>query len=318
MRFLSTLRLAAALCAFAFGAQAAYPEKPITMLIAYPAGGGTDVTARLIAPYIEKYLGGSTRIVVTNKPGANGEIGFTALADAHPDGYTIGFINTPALQTNVIERQTKYKLDSFDPLVNIIDDPGAFVVHESSEIKTLKDLQEAAKAAPNAITVGTTGIGSDDHLAMLLFQRIADVKLTHVPFPGSAPNKTALLGRHIAMSSVNIGEAKQAGEGAPLRIIGVMAEKRWEGAPDVPTFKEQGFDVLSSSLRGIAAPKGLPPEVKQKLVDAILKAANDPEFQEKAKQSYAPLRILPPEQYAAEIKAMDENLRALWKASPWK
>ena len=247
-------------------------------------------------------IGQCDRPVRSAQPGANGEIGFTALADAHPDGYTIGFINTPALQTNVIERQTKDKPDSFDPLVKIIDDPGAFVVHEGSEIKTLKDLQEAAKAAPNAITVGSTGVGSDDHLAMLLFQRIADVKLTHAPFPGSAPNKTALLGRHIAMSAVNIGEAKQAGE----------------GAPDVPTFKEQGFDVISSSLRGIAAPKGLPPEVKQKLVDAILKAANDPEFQEKARQSYAPLRVLPPEQYAAEIKAMDEELRELWKASPWK
>ena len=314
---LRTLGAAVALCALAFGAQAAYPEKPITMLVAYPAGGGTDITARAIAPYIEKNLGAGARIVVTNKAGANGEIGFTALSQAAPDGYTIGFINTPALQTNPIERQVKYTLDGFDLIANIIDDPGAFVVHPASDIKDLKGLQEYAKANPGAVTVGSTGIGSDDHLSLMLFERQAGVKMTHVPFPGSAPNKTALLGRHIGMSSVNIGEAKQAGPDV-FRVLAVMADKRWEGAADIPPFREQGFDVISSSLRGIAAPKGLPADILQKLRDAVMKAANDPEFQAKAAQTFQPLRILAADVYGAELKKMDTELRALWQAQPWK
>ncbi len=317
MSFLKTAGVAVVLSALALGAQAAYPEKPITMIVAYSAGGGTDITARAIAPYIEKNLGEGAKIVVTNKGGANGEIGFTALHNAEPDGYTIGFINTPALQTNPIERKVNYTLDGFDLIGNVIDDPGTFAVHPSSEITDLKGLQEYAKKNPGAVTVGSTGIGSDDHLAMLLFQRQADVKLTHVPFPGSAPNKTALLGRHIAMSAVNIGEAKQAGEGV-FRIIGVMAPQRWEGAPDVPTFREQGFDVVSSSLRGIAAPKGLPEDILAKLRDAVAKAAADPEFKAKAAQTFQPLRPLAPAEYRAELAAMDEELKALWKEQPWK
>uniref|UniRef100_UPI0005B28C73 Bug family tripartite tricarboxylate transporter substrate binding protein n=1 Tax=Methylobacterium sp. B34 TaxID=95563 RepID=UPI0005B28C73 len=147
--------------------QAAYPEKPITMIVAYGAGGSTDVTARMLAPYIERNLGGA-RIVVLNRPGAGGEIGFAAIADAAPDGYTIGFINTPNLITIPIERQARYGLDRLDPLVNVIDDPGVMTVRADSPFHTVADVVNHAKANPRTLTVGTTGIGSDDHLAMVL------------------------------------------------------------------------------------------------------------------------------------------------------
>ena len=168
-------------------AQAAYPEKPITMVVAYDAGGSTDVTARLLAPFIEKHLG-STRIEVVNKPGAGGEIGFAAIADSAPDGYSIGFCNTPNMVSIPIERQARFSPDRLDPLVNIVDDPGVWSVPGDSAFKTLKDVVEHAKANPNTVTVGTTGVGSDDQLAMLLVQRQAGVQFTHVPFSGSAAN----------------------------------------------------------------------------------------------------------------------------------
>ena len=202
MRLRTWLATAAATTVAFLGCAAqAYPDKPISMIVAYGPGGGTDLTARVIGPFIEKHLGGGAKIVVVNRPGAGGEIGFTALADAAPDGYTIGFINTPNVLSIPIERKTGYSWERFELLGNIVDDPGGFSVHNAGEIKTLADLVTYAKANPNTVTVGTTGVGSDDHLAMLAFQKITGVKMTHVPFPGSSAVRTALVGRHITVGS---------------------------------------------------------------------------------------------------------------------
>lgn len=298
-------------------AMAAYPEKPITMIVAYGAGGSTDVTARMLAPYIEKYLGGQ-RIVVLNRAGAGGEIGFAALADAAPDGYTIGFINTPNVITIPIERQARFTLDRLDPLVNIIDDPAVMTVHADGPYKTLRDLVQQAASNPNTITVGSTGIGSDDHLAMLFLQRQANVRFTHVPFPGSAECHRSVLGRHTQVCDQNLGEGlRSVAAGDPVRILGVMSEKRWDMAPNLPTFKELGYDIKMVSMRGIGAPKGLSTDIRNKLIDAVTKAAQDPEFQAKAKDTFQPLRILAPDDFAAELKQLDETFRALWRDYPW-
>ena len=312
-------------CALLLGAslgspavQAAFPEKIITMVVAYGAGGSTDVTARMLAPYIEKYLGDGARIVVMNRPGAGGEIGFAAIADAAPDGYTIGFINTPNVVTIPIERNARFSLDRLDPLYNIVDDPGIMTVHADSPYKTLADLVEHAKANPNTITVGSTGVGSDDHLAMLLMQRQANVRFTHVPFPGSAENYRSMLGRHTQVCGQNLGEGLRGKAGGDaIRILGVMSKERWSMAPDLPTFKELGFDYTMASLRGLGAPKGLPPDVRAKLIEAISKAANDPEFQSKAAETFQPLRLLSADAFAAELQQLDGEFRSLWKEFPW-
>ena len=319
MRLRKWLATAAATTIASLGCAAqAYPDKPISMIVAYGPGGGTDLTARVIGPFIEKHLGGGAKIVVVNRPGAGGEIGFTALADAAPDGYTIGFINTPNVLSIPIERKTGYSWERFELLGNIVDDPGGFSVHNAGEIKTLADLVTYAKANPNTVTVGTTGVGSDDHLAMLAFQKITGVKMTHVPFPGSSAVRTALVGRHITVGSTNIGEATQFVQGgSPFRNLGQMSVKRSDIAPDVPTFKEQGFDMEFASLRGIAAPNGLPAEIRDRLVAAVAKAAADPEFQAKAKEIYAPIRFLAPSEYAATMKRTEEELRVMWKETPW-
>lgn len=299
-------------------ALAAYPEKPINMIVSYSPGGGTDLIARAIAPYIEKYLGNNAKIVIQNRPGAGGAIGFATVATAAPDGYTIGFINTPNVMTIPIEREAGYTIDKFETLGNIVDDPGNFSVHNDSAIKSLKDLAAAAKARPGEITYGTTGVGSDDHLAGLLFSRIAGVKLNHIPMKGAADVKTGVVGRQIDVAAMNIGEAMQAAAGgAPMRQLGVMAAKRSSVAPNVPTFEEQGFNVEMSSLRGIAAPRGLPPAVKQQLVHAIERAAKDPDFQKKATEYYAPLRYLPPAEFDAYLRKADAEFRQLWKEMPW-
>jgi tripartite-type tricarboxylate transporter receptor subunit TctC len=317
-RALPALLLAAAAAIAPSLARAAYPEQPIKMVVAYAPGGGTDITARVIAPYIAKYLGNNASVVVINRPGAGGGIGFSEIANAPADGYTIGFINTPNVLTIPIERKVNYQWQGFDLLGNVVDDPGNFSVHADSPIKTLADLVAYAKANPGAVTYGTTGIGSDDHLAALMFERAAGVKFTHVPFKGASEVHTGIVSKQIFMASMNVGEALQyAKGGSPMRQLGQMSATRTTLAPNIPTFKEQGYDIVMASLRGIAAPKGLPPAVREQLVSAVQKAAADPEFQAKAANYFAPLRYLPPAKYEAELKEAEAGFRQLWKDMPW-
>ena len=309
---------AAMLAAAPGSARAAYPEQPINMIVAYAPGGGTDIIARVLARYMEKYLGNDAKIVVQNKPGAGGAIGFGAVASAPPDGYTIGFINTPNVLTVPIERKATFTWQSFDLLGNVVDDPGNFSVHADSPIKTLGDLAAHAKANPGAVTYGTTGIGSDDHLATMMFEKAAGVKLNHIPFKGAAEVHKAIASKQIDIAAMNIGEALQyAKGGTPLRNLGQMSAARTNLAPGLATFKEQGYDIVMASLRGVAAPKGLPPAVREALVKALEKTVQDKDFQAQAASYFAPLRYLPPAQYAAELQSGDATFRQLWKEMPW-
>jgi tripartite-type tricarboxylate transporter receptor subunit TctC len=300
-------------------ALAAYPDRPIMMIIAYSPGGGTDLVARALAPYLEKYLGGGAKIVIVNRAGAGGEVGFAALANAPADGYTIGFINTPPLITIPIERSAQFGgPERFDLLGNIVDDPCNFAVHSDTPVRNLQELAAYARANPGKVTVGTTGIGSDDHLLMLMFERAAGVKMVHVPFKGSADVRTAIASRQIVVAAMNIGEALQAVRGgAPMRNLGQFSPARTNLAPDLPTAREQGFDFELSSLRGLAAPKGVPPEVRERLVKAVASAAADPEFQAQATKFYAPLRFLDPAQFEKVMRAGEQQFRELWKQLPW-
>ena len=314
-----TLALASFVLATSVGvapAFAEYPERPITMIVAYTAGGGTDIAARTLVPFIEKELGGAT-ISVLNRPGAGGEIGFTALSQAKPDGYTIGFINTPNLLSIPIARKARYTLDSFAPIADIVYDPGAFSVRPDEGITNLEELVAFAKENPGEVTYGTTGIGSDDHLAALRFERLTGVKLEHIPFSGNVDVRAAVLGGHIMMASMNISETVADAKEGTLVILGQMAEERWEGAPDVPTFKEQGFDVIMGSDRGIAAPAGVSDEVQKTLSDAIGRAVKDPEFQEAARKQDLALSFQDSASFRKHLEALDATLHTLWEEEPW-
>lgn len=151
-----------------------------------------------------------------------------------------------------------------------------------------------------------------------MVERAAGVKFTHVPFKGAAEVRNAIAGKQIMVAAINIGEALQYEKGGtPLRHLGQMSVKRSNLAPNVPTFKEQGLNVIMASLRGIAAPEGLPPSVREQLVSAVQKAVSDPEFQSKAANVFAPLRYLAPAAYAAELKEDEEGFKALWRSMPW-
>lgn len=297
---------------------ASWPERPIRMLVAYSAGGGTDVIARAIAPYIERQLGGGARIVIENRTGAGGAIGFGALAAAPADGYTIGFINTPNVLTIPIERKSPFSWESYELIGNIVDDPGNFAVLAGGPIASLDQLAAYARSRPGQVTVGTTGVGSDDHLAMMMFERIAGVKMNHVPFKGASDVRAATLGRQIDVAAVNIGESLQAIKGgSPFRNLGTMSPARTDLAPDLPTFREQGYPIELSSLRGIAAPRGLPADIRERLVMAVRRAAADPEFIKAAAGMFAPLRYLAPDAYGAVMREAEGQFRKLWAEMPW-
>jgi tripartite-type tricarboxylate transporter receptor subunit TctC len=286
------------------------------MIVAFPPGGGTDVAARTLARFLERELGQS--VVVLNRGGAGGEIGWAELARARPDGYTIGFINTPNLLTIPIERQARFKLEDFAPVANVVDDPGGFFVPPDSRFRSLGDLVTYARAHPGEVTYGTTGIGSDDHLATLAFQRLAGVELNHVPFSGAAQVRNAILGKQIDIAAMNMGEGLADMRQGQLRPLGQMAENRWDQTPEVPTFREQGFDVVQGSMRGLAAPAGVPAEVQERLAAAVRRVMQDPEFRRLAEQQGLPLRYLGPDDYRRELARMRDDYQQLWAAHPWK
>jgi tripartite-type tricarboxylate transporter receptor subunit TctC len=308
----------AATLLYAGPALAQFPDKPITLVVPYPPGGGADISARLLAPMIERRLGGNARIVVTNRPGAGGEVGFNIIAEAAPDGYTIGVITTPNIVTIPLQRKARVTWQSYDLLGNVVDDPGTFVVPTESPIKNWADLIAAAKANPGGVSIGTTGIGSYSNIAILSLQQLAGVGFTQVPFPGTAGIRSALSGQHINVGALAAGEVKAfIDSGSPFRVLVQMTATRNPWFPDVPTLKELGYDVEASSARALAAPRGLPADVRQKLVTAIAEAVNAPEFVAQAAASYAPVRYMTPEQFADLLKGLDVYYQKVWKETPW-
>ncbi|SHI13918.1 tripartite tricarboxylate transporter substrate binding protein [Pollutimonas bauzanensis] len=314
--FKPLLAKAAVGAALALSAAAAFawPDRPIELVVGFAPGGGTDITARTLASYLEKELGGS--ILVINKPGASGAIGLSQVARAKPDGYTLGMTNMPGLLTLPIERQSGFTAQDFTYLATLVRDPSAFSVSLDAPYKTLDDLIADARARPGAISYGSTGVGTDDHLAMVLFEQLTQVDLNHVPFNGAGPLRNAVMGGHAVIGGMNLGEAMPY-NGKTLRILGQASEKRSELAPDVPTFKEQGVDLVFASERGVVAPRNLPPEVAKKLMQALDRVAKNPEFQGSMKQQFTEMDYLPGDQWQARLKEADTQFRALWAKQKW-
>lgn len=236
-----------------------FPDKPINLIIAYAAGGGTDVGARMLTPYVEKELG--VTINVINKPGGGGWVGWTELARATPDGYTIGYINSPNFMTGYLDpkQQRKENLESFAPIANHITDPGAIAIRvDEKRFTDIKQLIEFAKN--NELTATSTGVGSDDHYASLKLNKKFNTKFTAVQNKGAAESTTSVIGGHVDVLFANVGELASLHKSGEIKIVAVMSESRSPFLPDVPTLKESGYDgVFSGSSRGIAGPKGLDP-----------------------------------------------------------
>jgi tripartite-type tricarboxylate transporter receptor subunit TctC len=286
----------------AFIGQAAaqnYPTRPVQLIVCFPAGGSTDVGARVVAAIAEKIAGQS--IVVVNKAGAGGQLGWTEIARARPDGYTIGYLNLPGLNTIYLdpERKAVFNADSFVPVINQVLDPGLIWVKGDSPYKTLKDLLDAAKAAPGKLSACTTGILSDDHLAILMMHEAAKVEFRIVHFDGGAQQLTGILGGHVEVAFDNVGSISKRILSGEARGLAVMDTERSKFLPNVPTTVELGFPtVISSSTRGIGVPKGTPANVVKSLEGILKKAMEDPEHIKKLEDAGLAVKIMTGEEYA--------------------
>ena len=309
-----TLALGLGALALAAGpAFAAWPEKPIELVVGFAAGGGTDITARTLAVHLGKQLG--TQVVVSNKLGASGELGLAYVAKAAPDGHVIGMTNMPGLVTLPIERRTQFKPADFTYLANLVRDPSAFSVLADSKYKSLADLIADAKARPGEISYGSTGVGTDDHLAMVLFERLTGTRLNHVPYNGAGPLRTAVLGGHVTIGGMNLGEVMPFE--SKVRILAQASPARSSLAPNVPSFNEQNVKLVFNSERGIVAPAGLPAAVQQRLTDALRTIAADPEFQKQMRQQFTEMDYVEGAAWKTRLDKATADFTALWKSAPW-
>jgi tripartite-type tricarboxylate transporter receptor subunit TctC len=224
---------------------------------------------------------------------------------ARPDGYTLVTAITPL---TILPHQVKtaFTYQSFEPIINVVLDPVMFQVRADSQWKTLREFLDYAKKNPGMITVGNSGAGGGVHLIALAFEKAAEVSFNHIPFAGGGPSVTALLGGHIHAVSVSPPEGIPHVKAGKLRIIALFSEKRMEAFPDVPTVREQGVNFTMSQWRGLAAPKGTPPDVVKRLHDAFKKGMEDPGFVKTATDLTVNLAYLGPDDFG-KLMAQDHD-----------
>lgn len=296
-------------------ALADYPEKPIEIIVGYAAGGGTDVMARTVGKFLEEELGGGS-VVIKNEPGAGGQIGFTHVATAKPDGYTLGTFNLPAALALTVDRKADYDAQSFTYLANFVEDPNTIVVPKSSEYNTLADLLENSRTNPGAVTMGLSSLGGNDHFAALMMGKSAEVEFTMVPFKGAALARTAMIGGHVAAGTMALSQT--VGFEDQLKVLAVLSDERSPFAPEVPTAKELGYDVEMKSLRGIVAPAGLEPAVSEKLLSALAAVNANPEFQKMMAEQGNPVNYIEGAEFANVAEVQSEVVQSIWETTPWK
>ncbi len=299
------LLLGAAFAAGLVGsAYAAWPEKTVTIIVPFPAGGSTDMVARNIAPKLQQQLGQT--FVIDNRAGATGAIGATAVKRAAPDGYTfmvasIGvFAVNPFLQKNLAYDPAK----DFDLLTVAVRAPNVLVANPNFAAKSVGDLVALMKKTPDKITFANSGSGSSDHLTAALFMQKTGSTGVHVPYKGGAPAITDLLAGHVDVSFQNINAVINHIKAGKLIVLAVTGDARSPLLPQVPTLTEAGAkDVDVFSWQGIAAPKGLPADVRQKLHGAIVGALNDPEIRSRMEGLGFEIVANTPEQFATFLNA---------------
>jgi len=305
--FVMVLSVSGTMASFA----ADYPTKPITLMVPWAAGGGTDVGARILAAIAEKKVG--QPIIVVNKVGAGSQVGMTELARAKPDGYYLGFASLPATNTIILdpERKAAFDVDSFLPIINQVLDPGLIWVKADSPYKTVKDLLDDAKRRQGQVRASTTGILGDDHLAILMMEKAAGVTFRIVHFEGGAQQFTATLGGQVDVSFDNVGSVVTKIRAGQVRGLAVMDKERSKFIPDVPTLSEVGFpNIISSSTRGIMGPKGIPDPVVKKIQDIFLTSMKEPDHVEKMEKVGLAIMPMLGAEYTKYFKELHETCKA--------
>ena len=306
-RTLSLAVLAAgtlALAPFAAQAQAAFPSKALTIVVPFSAGGTTDILARVVGQYIAKDLG--QPVIIDNRPGAGGDIGAQMVARAAPDGYTLlmGTVGTHAINQSLYKKMAFDPIKDFAPITRVALVPNLLVANPSQPYKNVKELIAYAKANPGKINFASSGSGTSIHLSGEMFQQMAGVEMQHIPYKGSAPALTDLLGGQTAIMFDNMPSVIGHVKAGKLRPLAVTTPQRSPALPDVPTIAEAGVPGYSAtSWFGLLAPAGTPAPVIAKLNASVLKALQDPEVKKKMAEQGAEPNGEKPEQFAEFIRS---------------
>lgn len=279
---LSTARRGLALAAIALASTAAlaadYPTRPVELVVAASAGGGTDVMARAFSDAARKYF--PQPFIILNKPGAASAIGFGDVANAKPDGYKVGVVSVNLVILPALNLM-KLTSDDFIPIAQLNYDPAAITVRADAPWKTVEEFIADAKKRPGAMQVGNGGVGDIWHVAAAAFEDRTGTQFNHVPFQGAAPAILSLLGGHVEAITVSPGEVMAHVQSGKLRTLAVMSEQRLDGVfASAPTLKERQIDLAIGVWRGLAVPKGTPSEVVEVLKTAARKTAADPAYRE--------------------------------------
>lgn len=287
-------------------AQERYPSRPITLVVHVAPGGASTVNAQLLKPHLEKALG--VGVMIVNKPGGAGTIAWNFVSNSPPDGYTVAHIN-PSLLITQYTTKTGVPYGKFTPLAHTVTIPAAVVVKADSPWNTFKEFIEYAKANPEKIQMANSGHGAMYHIGILGIEMATGVKFTHVPFKGSGPCITAMLGGHADGSLIEISTILPHIQANKLKALAVSSTSRNFALPSVPTFKEYGFELDVGTWYGYAVPKGTPPDRVKALQDAFKEAVGKEDFKSPYQKQGGVVEYMGPAEMSGFLAQQDQ----LWK-----
>jgi tripartite-type tricarboxylate transporter receptor subunit TctC len=296
-------------------AEKAYPSDTIEIVVPSKAGGSTDALARIFVQIAKKHYP-EAEFAVVNKPGSGGQQGFEYIAAAKPDGYTLGLVFTVQLPSHVVSGRARYVLDDFHYLNQILADPSIVVVPKDSPVNSIEELISTAKSTE--MTASVNGIGSDDHLAMMLFQSATGVEFSVIPASGSSEQKANVMGGHVDVAFMNISQMISQHNNGEAKVLAILGDDKDERALDIPTIGEVGFDsVKMSGTRGFVVQKDAPAEVKAVLEEMMNTVTSDPEFAETLRKSNQTFVYKDGASYETFMHNLQKDMEVLYAKEPW-
>lgn len=296
-----------------------FPNKEITYIYPFGPGSIQDAYIRILFEKAKEMEGWKHGLVINYMEGASGKIAWNALANAQPDGYTIGFTPSAMLVPSVAEAdEVDFGYDKYDYVFNMMSDPGAIGVAIDSEYETLQDLVEAAKQNPGKITVGVTSTVGQEGLTMAMLEMETGADFNVVAFESEAEIMAGVIGGHLDAFCLNVGDTMTFVENNQIKVLATGDDERSQFLPDVPTYKESGYNVRQVNMRAVGGPKGMPEPIRQYLENVLIAASQHPDVIKQVEELKIPVDTLTGEEVKERFGEIYQSLLDLWEVSPWQ